>query len=136
MMTEKIYKVVRILSEDSLAINAGSNDYFHKGDQIEVYIEGDELIDPETNESLGKLYYIKATLEITHSDSLYSICQNIVEKKERVLSRWEKMLDTPPPVTKRYVRKLNVFNDQIEGYGIPEENITKSILVGDVIRKI
>jgi len=46
------------------------------------------------------------------------------------------MLDTPPPVTKRYVRKLNVFNDQIEGYGIPEENITKSILVGDVIRKI
>lgn len=136
MTTEKVYKVVRILSEDSLAINAGLNDNFYEGDQVEVYVEGEELIDPDTELSLGKLYFIKAKLEVTYSTPSYSICQNIYEKTEPGLSKWEKILDTPPPITKKYVKKLNVFNDQITGYGIPEKDVTKSILVGDIVRKI
>ncbi len=136
MTTEKIFKVIRILSEDSLAINAGSDDNFYEGAKIEVYVEGEELIDPDTELSLGKLYFIKTTLEITYCTPKYSICQNVYEKQEKPLSMWEKMRDTPPPVTKRYIKKLNVFNDQITGYGISEKDLTKSILVGDTIRKV
>lgn len=135
MTTEKIYKVIRILSENSLAINAGRRDGFNENDEVEVYIQGEALTDPDSGEALGHLYYIKDTLKITYSDSNYSICQRVVVETLRQASPIQKMMGVQPAVTKTYIEKLNVFNDQITGYGIPEENLTKSIVVGDLIRK-
>lgn len=134
-MTEKTFRVIRILSEDSLAINVGKNDNFNQDDQIEVFIEGENIYDELLDEELGKLYFIKDTLTITYASENYSICQKKVTETDFPLSNFQKMLGTQPAKTRTYIKNLNVFNDQIAGYGIPSENLTKTIVVGDLIRK-
>lgn len=134
-MTEKTFRVIRILSEDSLAINVGKRDDFNQDDQIEVFIEGEEIYDELIGENLGKLYFIKDTLTITYASENYSICQKKITETDAPISNFQKMLGTQPPKTRTYIKNLNVFNDQITGYGIPSENLTKAIVVGDLIRK-
>lgn len=139
MTTEKTYRVIKIPSEDSLVINVGTNNFFDEGDKIEVYVEGEDIKDPVTDEDLGKLYFIKDVLTITYASDQYSICQKKVTETEKLPSKIEAALSMSGLqsriVTKEVTKKLEVFNDEITGFGISEEQMTTSIRVGDLIRK-
>lgn len=62
------YKVVAILEDDyKVVINAGSNKGIKKGQRYMVYALSDhEILDPDTNESLGYLEIVKGTGRVVH----------------------------------------------------------------------
>ena len=63
----KSFKVVKVIDEFTLVINIGSDDEIEKGQRFLVYsISPDDIIDPDTNESLGKLEIVKGTGTVTH----------------------------------------------------------------------
>lgn len=71
------YKVVKIIDENRIVINAGASDGFKSGSKFEIFVKGDMVIDPDTKEELGTLDFIKAKIEI---ETLYlnmSVCVNV-----------------------------------------------------------
>lgn len=73
--------VVRKIDEYQLVINRGYSDGVEKGDLFMVYyVEPEELIDPETNESLGKLEVVRGTGKAVHvQEKITTIKSNMME---------------------------------------------------------
>jgi hypothetical protein len=62
--------VVRLIDNYSVVINKGSRDGIKNGSRFLIYSELEEIIDPETQENLGKLELPKG----------YAIIENIQER--------------------------------------------------------
>src|SRR5690625_401841 len=120
----KTYRVVKIISDYLLVINAGKNDV-KKGDEIEIFVPGENVIDEETGESLGTLDKIKASIEVTNVYEKMSVCKNAETKT----------IDLPSLMafgfTREETKRLNVDPEQISG-GLDYEN---KITIGDLVRK-
>lgn len=73
--------VVRKIDEYQLVINRGYSDGVEQGDLFMVYyVEPEELIDPETNESLGKLEVVRGTGRAVHvQEKITTIKSNMME---------------------------------------------------------
>lgn len=66
-MKNKKIKVVHIQDEYNLSLNIGSNDGVKIGDKFLIYTLSDqEIIDPDTEESLGHLELVKGTGKVIH----------------------------------------------------------------------
>lgn len=86
-MNEERYNVVKILSEYSVVINAGINDFVKLGDYFHILdSEGDEVIDPITKEIIGTLDISKATVEVTELYESMCVCSSLVKKVRPNLS--------------------------------------------------
>ena len=70
------YKIVKIISEYKVVVNAGSNSFIKEGDILEVYQPGQEVTDPETGESLGTLDFVKAKLRVVDVFPKMCVCEN------------------------------------------------------------
>ena len=56
MLPKKAVRVVKVLSSSQVVLNVGKNEGVLYGDQYIIFgLSEEEIIDPETNESLGKL---------------------------------------------------------------------------------
>ncbi|MFV0606645.1 MAG: hypothetical protein ACK5NK_12465, partial [Niabella sp.] len=60
------FKVAEIISDEQLIINAGTNQGIRKGYKFLIYSLGEEIFDPDTNESLGQLETSKGVGEVIH----------------------------------------------------------------------
>lgn len=135
------FRVIKIIDEYSLVINGGANEDLSQGDKIEIFLEGDELVDPyNDNETLGTLDFIKETLVVTELHLKFSVC----EKLKKVKSY------TPSPLETNLASALSTFTSFTKGkttektvrvkLNINEEDMTgrvtgdKTILVGDTAR--
>ena len=128
-MDKNIFKVVKIVSDHEIVINAGSEDLISKGQSLEVFTPGEEVIDPETHESLGTLDNIKATVEVVNLYPKMCLCMNIqYEKKNSPLSPLSILQSNEKPVIKR----LNIDSTQISG-GLDKDD--SKIRIGDLVRK-
>jgi hypothetical protein len=59
--------VVKVIDEYTVVINRGADHGITKGDAFLIYfIEPEELIDPDTGDSLGQLEIIRGTASATH----------------------------------------------------------------------
>jgi hypothetical protein len=58
--------IVKIVDQYQIVINKGSNDGISDYMNFLVYEEGEEIIDPATKESLGKLEIAKGKLRVKH----------------------------------------------------------------------
>lgn len=64
---QKLFKVVKILDDYKLAINAGSEQNVSVGQKFLIFsLSDEEIIDPDTNQSLGFLEIVKGTGIVTH----------------------------------------------------------------------
>lgn len=81
--------VVKIIDPYTIAINRGSEHGIRIGMRYLVYNEGEELFDPETRESLGRLELICGVGEITHVQPKLSTLQSDkkIIKHKRTISR-------------------------------------------------
>lgn len=70
------WRVVKIIDSQKLVINAGSSEGIQKGDKLVVFLPGEEVIDPETRESLGTLDTIKSYLKVADVFEKMSVCVN------------------------------------------------------------
>lgn len=72
---EKQLKVVSVIDDYKVALNAGSDQGIKVGQRYMIYtLSTEEIIDPDTKESLGFLEIVKGTGEVTNvQDKLCTI---------------------------------------------------------------
>ncbi|MGN7470374.1 hypothetical protein [Brevibacillus sp. SAFN-007a] len=118
------WKVVKIIDEYNIVVNAGTNHGIKKEDCLEIYVPGEEVIDPDTMESLGTLDSIKAYLEVKHVFPKMCICENA---ETRLLN----MISFSANFTKEEPKPLNIDSTQISG-GLNKTD--RKIRIGDLVR--
>ncbi len=67
-------RVARILNDRSIVINRGSAQGVREGMRFVVFAELDEVPDPETGDSLGKLELVKARVVASHVQEKMTVC--------------------------------------------------------------
>lgn len=135
-MSEKKLKIIKIIDDYRVVINAGKEDSIKERDKFEIYIEGIELKDEETGESYGTLDYVKATVEAIEIFEKACICENIETYTERendpLQNSLSKIATSFYGTTNTYIKPLEVDQSQVTGYGF---EIDETIKVGDLVRK-
>jgi hypothetical protein len=93
--------VVKVIDDSTVVINAGKDDIRYN-DLFVVYIEDDEIIDPVTNESLGKLQIIKGTAKVLHiQDRMTTIKSN---KTKSIQTKTNSMLRALGPLASETIK--------------------------------
>jgi hypothetical protein len=72
-----ILKVAAIIDATRLVVNGGTTQGLQVGHQFAVYAIGDEIEDPDTGESLGRLEIIKGKGIITHVQDRLATLESI-----------------------------------------------------------
>ena len=84
----KEIRVAKILDDYKIVINAGSLDGIDEGTRVIIYQVGDDITDPVTNESLGKLEIIKGTGTVTHvQDKIATVESNMKRDSGKTIRR-------------------------------------------------
>lgn len=120
-----IFKIVKIIDDSSVVINAGSSHGVKRGDELQVFVVGEEILDIDTGESLGTLDTIKARLEIKEVYEKMSLCVNA---ETTTVSNF--IYTNPFSKTTRL--PLNVDMTQAEKVLVSENKLLK---IGDLVRK-
>jgi hypothetical protein len=129
-MNREIFKVVKIISEYSVVINAGSEQGLKLNDELEIFIPGNPVIDPDTGEELGTLDLIKAYIEVTDVFEKMSICKNINTVQKGFLESINTLNALTFTRTERV--RLNVDSSQISN---DFSDLDSQIRIGDLVRK-
>lgn len=137
MPTYTTFKVIKIIDEYSLVINGGLDDDVSLGDTIEIFIKGDEIIDPfQENKVLGTLDFIKERLSVSEVYPGFSVCKKEIEKERYTPSAFEKAIIKPfagmqgRTEIERVVEPININKDEISHRKLDSEVIS----IGDTAR--
>ncbi|WP_306010426.1 hypothetical protein [Bacillus sp. MMSF_3328] len=136
MSSYTTFRVIKIIDEYSLVINGGIDDDISLGEEIEIFLEGDEITDPfKGDKVLGTLDYIKDKLEVTEVYPDFSVCKKIERKEvyhpsalQRAFAASTELGGTKETITT--IEKINVEGTQITG----RKTGDKIIRIGDVAR--
>lgn len=120
-------KVVKIINEHLIVINAGANKGLRKGRKLEIYVPGEPIVDPETNESLGTLDLIKATIVVKDLFEKMSVCENDDSITKSTFSALIALQGTS------YPKNFKVDPLDITG-GYSDKD--RTIRVGDLVREV
>ncbi|MBN2686222.1 MAG: hypothetical protein JXR40_13155 [Pontiellaceae bacterium] len=64
---DKQLKVIKVVDDTTIVINAGSEDGITANQKFTLYcLDTEDLIDPDTNENLGRLEIVKGVVAPTH----------------------------------------------------------------------
>lgn len=117
-------RIIKIVNEYLVVVNYGSTDGASLGQKLEIFDEGEEIIDPETNKSMGTLDVIKARIKIENVYEHMSLC----ESHETVsLGGFSNITNA---FNRTEIKALNVDSKDISG----GYNKTSKIKVGDFVR--
>ncbi len=129
-MSENKFKVIKIIDDRKIVINAGTSHGLNTGDELEIYLPGKPIIDPDTNEDLGTLDPIKAYIEIRNIYPKMSVCVNA--QKEPASTALAILQDTANALTTTVPKRLPVHPEDISGGWL--ESSEHRIRVGDLVR--
>ena len=87
---EKKIRVVEVLDEYRIVINRGSDDGIKDGYRFIIYDLGNEIFDPDTGESLGRIENVQGIGKVTH-----------LQPKIATLTSDQYIQDKPTVTTKR-----------------------------------
>ena len=130
-------KVAKILNEFQLVLNIGASEGVASGMQFIIYQEGEEILDPESGNSLGNLELVKGKIEIYHIQESLSLAQSKrlednQSEASTVLSA--RLAEVTPSARKKLESehiRLNIKQSEISGL-----SATGPIKVGDLVRSI
>lgn len=128
-------RVARILGEQAIVVNRGSAHGVKEGVRFVVFSELDEIKDPETGGSLGKLEVVKARVVAAHVQENMTTCTS--EPPEGPEAPEDPMTHTlsaemiATSLSSRKRRKLPV--DRAQMAGLPRVG---PIAVGDRVRSV
>lgn len=71
----KELRVVRIIDGNKVIINAGKEDGLRINGEFKIFEDGEEIIDPITNDSLGRLEKTKDIVEVCELMDKMCICK-------------------------------------------------------------
>ncbi|ODS32383.1 MAG: hypothetical protein SCARUB_02494 [Candidatus Scalindua rubra] len=145
MDMEKIIegKVAKILDEYSIVINVGRNNGVTEGMIFVVFVQSDdEIKDPDSGETLGKVENVKDYVYVAHVQDKFSTC--VAREKKKLSKEVESMgaqtlsgammaesITARPRSSKISTEKLNVNTSQVAG--VPQLG---PISVGDRVRAV
>ena len=118
-----IGKIIRILDENSILINAGKSDV-KLGDIVNVYSIGEQIQDID-GKDLGKFEYIKDTLSVTQVGDKFSVC-----RKEKYKSPIVEQLATSPLLLNHSI-PLKIDTAEVK----PLAGCDVTIHVGDFVKR-
>ena len=135
-MTDDITgRIVKILDETRMIANLGTQNGVSTGDRFVIYEPGEEIVDPENGESLGKLELVKAEVEAAHvQDRIVILSASAPADREQSLSKTVLsaiMAQTTSGMDRRQGSAFGVRRDQMSG--MPA---VKPIQIGDSVRLI
>lgn len=129
----KQIKVAMIPDDTRIIINIGSEETseVYVGREIEVYIPGENVTDPDTNDIIGSYDLIKDQLEITNVYPTFSIARKVKEEKK---SNFFSAISSPMLSEQTIItyKKINVNSEQ--NLNLQVENST--IQIGDYVKLI
>lgn len=122
---EQTIKVAKVIDDFTVVINIGSKDDIKLGQKFLIYeVSDEEILDPDTKESLGYLEIVKGTGKVTH-----------VQFK---LSTLESCMYESSPI--KTVQKNPLFGALSEYTEITENDKTqlpfKEVCVGDFAKRV
>ncbi|MGL5651265.1 MAG: hypothetical protein ACRDDE_05900 [Paraclostridium sp.] len=120
------FNIVKII-DDSRVVVSGGCDYFQKDDILEIFVKGEEVLDPVTEESLGTLDAIKARLKVDIVYEKMCLCVN-----EESKNPYSPIVSSGLDAFKSIPKPLNVDLTQVSG-GFKHVDMT--IKIGDLVRK-
>ncbi|QCX54409.1 hypothetical protein [Elizabethkingia sp. JS20170427COW] len=103
--------VAKKIDDYQIIINKGSDDGINENMRFLVFEEGDEIIDPTTNESLGVLEIPKGTFKVLNVQSKMTYLVSVLRKENKIMT-------------------FSVFSGSTE----PEKELLHSIRIGDKVR--
>lgn len=141
MIDYQIFRVVKIIDNTSIVINGGIDKNLSINDEIEIFVEGEEIFDQfNENISLGTLDFIKEKLIIVELSKNYAVCAKFVEKEiyhptqmEKITQRMSINLGTFGSGKTEIVKTSATFavkQDEISG----RTKADKAIQLGDFAR--
>ena len=83
------FKIAKVLDDCKVVMNAGSNRKISNGQKYLIYqLSDEEIIDPDTNKSLGFLEIVKGTGTVTHvQDNMATLESCEREKSSKIIRR-------------------------------------------------
>jgi len=123
-MSNKIFKVIKIVDEYTLVISAGAQHAIKANQVFEIYEPGDVIKDPETGEDFGTLDIIKVNIVVKNVLPKVSICTNQARNSSLASA----------------VIAINDFGSSPEKFNIDPIDISgpvsanKKIKIGDLVR--
>ncbi len=128
-------KVARTLSKTVLVLNIGTDDGVREGMEFVIFEEGDEIVDPETKESLGKLEIVKGNVIVVSVQPRISIAETATRVVQR--ERWIEpsfAWQLNPFAPRREVEEVKV-KDQLQ-IEVKDDTYSNRLVVraGDLVR--
>lgn len=134
---DDVYKIVRILSDTEIVINAGHSQGLKEGDLLEIFVKGEEIKDPDTSESLGTLDFIKGKVKVKTVYPEMSLCQSAQFK---ITKRYPAHMAALENITKSFSSYMVTETEEIEPLNVDltqaqqVQKVDKLIRIGDTIR--
>ena len=72
-------RVVQVIDDYELVINKGTVDGIQNGDRFLIFAIGEEIFDPQTQESLGFLETVRGRTTVVHTQAKMSTLRSITE---------------------------------------------------------
>ena len=92
-MENKEIRVAKVLSGTRLVLNVGSDNGIEENSSFLIYSIGNDIIDPITGNSLGKLEYVKGTGHVIHlQEKMCTIETFRKDSRKRVIHRKDPFL--------------------------------------------
>jgi hypothetical protein len=121
--------VIRIPDAFSVVLNKGRVHGIKRGMKFNIYIEGEEIIDPASRKSLGKLKIVKATVTVTDVQENFSIAKHL---EKEIPSSVSDIIDTLS-AGREVAQKLPVNEGDIKPLYSPKD---LKIKVGDKAERV
>ena len=84
----KDIRVAKVLDDYRVVINAGSVDGIEEGTRVLLYENGEDIVDPITQENLGTLEIVKGTGVVTHlQDRIATVESNMKKDAPKTIRR-------------------------------------------------
>lgn len=138
-MTEKpvVGQIVKILDNQRLIANRGLMDGWAKGDHLVVYEEGEEVQDPVTGESLGKLELVKAEVEAAHvQERMTFLVPRLAPRPQEPHTVLSAVLTRTPSGTMPGSQTLRREPLPVKGSQISGMPSINPVSIGDFVRKV
>jgi hypothetical protein len=108
-------KIVKILDDYRVIINIGENTHIRKDMKFFVYELGEEITDPDTGKSLGKLENVKHRFRVDHVGNTFSVLttdeyqKSQLHEREDLYSSFE-----PKPFDKNKIKVEDLIKQDID----------------------
>jgi hypothetical protein len=135
--TSVVGQIVKILDNQRLVANRGLADGWAKGDLMVVYEEGEEITDPATGQSLGKLELVKAEVEAVHvQERLTLLMPRQTAPTEEPYTVLSAVLSRTPAGTMPGSQAARRESLLIKGGQVSGTPSINPISIGDFVRKV